>query len=271
MKPFPSFPKASKNSIHRDPLAILRSGLGALYLPPSVTIGGLSVLAARKKLSAPKSNEVGSYIAYLWSKALLSILDIRVQVEGLENIDPSRGQIIAINHGGTLDPVFSTAALGKENNLAYVAKEELMKIPIFGPAVKAFGIPPINRNGGQETHRLLQESRRNILDNHLHVLYCPEGTRSIDGEIGDFRKGFAHLAIGDGETPDDEKISVVPTYLHGSFEVMNRYNLTAQSGEVQVTFGQPIETRRMKQTDVTSLVETTREEILKLKEHIQKG
>jgi 1-acyl-sn-glycerol-3-phosphate acyltransferase len=88
----------------------------------------------------------------------------------------------------------------------------------------------------------------------MSVVIFPEGSRSSDGSIQEFKKGGFTLAI-------KSKVPIVPITITGSREIMPKDQWTAVSGEIQIRVGHPIETQHCSMKDRKSLMEKVRETI----------
>lgn len=94
-----------------------------------------------------------------------------ISVEGRENI-PDGGAIVCSNHTSMFDPIILTAALGQ--NVCYMAKAELFKIPVFRSLIKAFGAYPVNR-GGADVKSL--KTTVGLINDGEKIGIFPQGTR----------------------------------------------------------------------------------------------
>ncbi len=94
-----------------------------------------------------------------------------ITVKGKENI-PSGAVIVCANHTSMFDPIITTAALGQ--NVCYMAKAELFKIPVFRSLIGAFGAYPVNR-GGADVRSL--KTTLELIKSGEKVGIFPQGTR----------------------------------------------------------------------------------------------
>ena len=74
-----------------------------------------------------------------------------------------------------------------------------------------------------------------VKKNNLSIWIWPEGTRSMDGKLIPFKKGFVHLALATG-------LPVVPVVLHGAHNVWPAKTMQFYPGEVRVDVMNPIQT-----------------------------
>jgi 1-acyl-sn-glycerol-3-phosphate acyltransferase len=198
-----------------------------------------------------RKGEVVHRYARLWGRVALWANRVKVSVEGMESLKGEGPYIFMSNHQGSYD-IF--ALLGHlPFQFKWLAKKELFSIPFFGWAMTAAGYISIDREGTRETVEAMNKAAERIRDG-MSVVIFPEGSRSPDGTIQDFKKGGFTLAI-------KSKVPVVPLALTGSREIMPKQRLTAASGEIKIRVSRPIETVQYSMKDRKDLMETVRESI----------
>jgi 1-acyl-sn-glycerol-3-phosphate acyltransferase len=92
-------------------------------------------------------------------------------------------------------------------------------------------------------HRLVSEAHS--------LIAFPEGTRSVDGAVGRFKRGTFLVAI-------EAQLPVVPVSLSGSRQVMRKGRLMVCPGDVRLTVHAPIPTRGMTREHLSELAERSR-------------
>jgi 1-acyl-sn-glycerol-3-phosphate acyltransferase len=185
----------------------------------------------------------------IWAKVALLANQVRVRMEGLENVKGTGPYVFMSNHQGSYD-IF--ALLGYlPFQFKWLAKKELFSIPILGWAMSAAGYISIDRQGTRETVEAMKEAAQKIRDG-MSVVIFPEGSRTPDGSIQPFRKGGFTLAIR-------SQVPIVPIAISGSREIMSKDRLTANPGEIRVRIGSPIKTRDYSMQSRESLMEKVRE------------
>jgi 1-acyl-sn-glycerol-3-phosphate acyltransferase len=114
--------------------------------------------------------------------------------------------------------------------LRIVAKQSLGSFPFLGWHLQRTGHLLVNRsNPGAD---VLQKMRRLVSESHSLIVF-PEGTRSVDGRVGRFKKGSFLVAV-------EAKLPVVPVSISGSRHVMRKGRLMVCPGEVELTVHEPI-------------------------------
>jgi 1-acyl-sn-glycerol-3-phosphate acyltransferase len=167
-----------------------------------------------------------------WASFILRCSGVRVILENEEVIDPERPQIVVANHVSWFD-VFTLIAAMPGRSL-FVAKKELSRIPLFGPAVAACGHVFIDRTDRRRAVDSLAVVRKKLEEDCSTIIMFPEGTRSRTGELQPFKKGAFVLAIQAG-------VEVVPAAISGSRSVMRKGSMRIRPGTIRVRFGDPIE------------------------------
>lgn len=172
-------------------------------------------------------------IARVWAKSILLISGVQVTVNGTENIDPEKSYIYMSNHQSNYDIPVLLGYLKVQ--FRWLAKSELFKIPIFGPAMRKAGYISIDRSDRRSAFLSLKKAAAEIRKG-VSVMIFPEGTRSRDGNISDFKKGGFVLAI-------DSTAPIVPVVIHGTWPIMARTGWLIRPGKVRVEILKPIETK----------------------------
>jgi 1-acyl-sn-glycerol-3-phosphate acyltransferase len=145
-----------------------------------------------------------------------------------------------------------------------MAKKELFKIPIFGWSLYASGTIRIDRSNRE---RAIQ-SMNNALDRikrGVSVVVFPEGTRSEDGKIRDFKKGGFVLAIKGG-------ITIVPISISGSRFILRKNSLRFHPGNIKIVISDPIQTKNYGYQERRKLSDKVRKIIIdNYDEHYNEG
>lgn len=170
-------------------------------------------------------------VARFWAAMVLAAAGIRVRTRIIQEIPAGEPVIFACNHASLIDIPVLYKALPVE--FRFIVKKELFKIPLLGFAMKTAGYIPIDRARGRAALKSMKEAARRIRDGASIVIF-PEGTRSLDGNLQEFKEGGFMLAIKSG-------CLVVPVAINGSFSIIKKGSLAAHPGNVQVTIGTPIE------------------------------
>ncbi|MEA3279931.1 MAG: lysophospholipid acyltransferase family protein [Thermodesulfobacteriota bacterium] len=184
-------------------------------------------------------------VAKIWARCILFGSRIRVTVTGLSSIDLSLPHIYMSNHQSVFDIPVLQACLPVR--FRWLAKAELFKIPVFGYALGRAGHISIDRSNRKSAFKSLNNAAINIR-NGVSVIIFPEGTRSRDGNIRQFKKGGFILAV-------DAGVPVVPVIIHGTWPLMLKNRVLIKPGNIIIEIKDPIKT-----TDYTR---KTKDDLLK--------
>jgi 1-acyl-sn-glycerol-3-phosphate acyltransferase len=206
--------------------------------------GSLSLLA-----SLVDSNGVHQHTcARWWARTLLAVSRARVRVRGLEHVEPGRTYIFAANHQSYMDIPVAFGYLPA--NFRIMAKASLFHIPFLGWHLRRSGHMPIERSNPRRAARSLLEAAGHVREG-VPVFIFPEGGRSLDGRIGEFKAGTFLLAIKAG-------VPVVPVTLNGTRAVLKVNSWHIRPGRVELILHPPIPTAGMHSDSAESLSERVR-------------
>jgi 1-acyl-sn-glycerol-3-phosphate acyltransferase len=167
-----------------------------------------------------------------WARVLLWGARAKVRLNGVENIAGLKGSaVLIVNHQSLFDVI---ALLGHlPMDFKFVVKEELMKVPLWGFAMRRAGYMPIARGNSAAAQRLFEESARRIRQGSS-VLFFAEGTRSKDGRLGRFKGGGFKLACASG-------CPVLPVVVQGSREILPKNSIYIKPGVIDLTVLAPVD------------------------------
>ncbi len=180
---------------------------------------------------------LSSPLMRIWTRGLLFLFGIKVKVYGAENIKPSEGKIYISNHASYLDIFVQLAYL--PDNVRMIYKKEINKVPVLGWAMLCAGFIPIDRENIRDAMKSLDKAAERVKKGLSAVIY-PEGTRTRDGSIGEFKRGMFFLA-------DKAKADIVPVTLSGTFELMPGGSAKVKGGVVNMVIDKPIQYRKDKE------------------------
>ncbi|MFH1488735.1 MAG: lysophospholipid acyltransferase family protein [Pseudomonadota bacterium] len=193
------------------------------------------------------------YAAVPWAKAILWVCGVKVSVYGRENADDSVPRIYMSNHQSYFDIFVLLGYLPV--NFKFILKEELMRIPLFGSAMRRAGYIAINRDDPRKALRSMNEAAEKI-KNGASVLIFPEGTRSKDGILQDFKKGGFHLALKSG-------CDIIPVSIMNTGLIVPKGSLRIQRGRAGLCIGHPVPTKDYSKKEMGRLMSRVREEMLR--------
>lgn len=176
------------------------------------------------------NEKVYLFLTRYWSKSLLALCGIRIIVEGADYITKDSAQVLVSNHSSHFDIPTLYASLPILLRIMY--KRELERVPIFGWGLRLSPNIAITRSNARSANDGLNSATASIQKGDSVVLF-PEGTRSISGELGEFKRGAFVLAIRSGKP-------IVPISILGSRSILPSGTLRVGSGTITVRIHQPI-------------------------------
>ena len=192
------------------------------------------------------------YCAAPWARVILWVCGVRVKVKGLENVDINVPRIYMTNHQSYFDIFILLASLPVD--FKFLLKQELMKIPLFGFAMRRARYIGIDRGDPKKAIRSMNEAAERI-KNGISVLIFPEGTRSFDGELQDYKSGGFHLAIKSG-------CDIVPVAIINSRNIVPKGSLKINKGTVTLNIGKHIPLTDYSKKDMDQLKARVREAMI---------
>ncbi|MBW2092656.1 MAG: 1-acyl-sn-glycerol-3-phosphate acyltransferase [Deltaproteobacteria bacterium] len=216
-----------------------------IITPPMYLIAILTTLWDRK------GNGVHIMARY-YARILIKCGFIRVRIEGKENLEPGANYIFAANHSSIFDILVLMAYLPIQ--FRWLAKKSLFSLPVYGHSMKLAGYIPIDRSNPREGVKSLEKAAEKVRKG-ASVIIFPEGTRSDDGQIGEFKRGGFILAVKAG-------LPIVPVSISGAHRVMPARTFKVYPGPIKVVFGKPIPTKDIKRSEQNQLMAEVRKVIL---------
>ena len=172
------------------------------------------------------------------------------RIEGASKAPPRRAFVFVANHSSFTD-VFLLVRLPWE--MKWLSKEAIFRIPLLGWQMSVAGDVPIRR-GDRESARGAMGRMREILESGVSVLFFPEGTRSQDGTLGEFREGAFRLAIEAG-------VDVVPLALVGTARSLPKHSLLFRPTAATLFVLPPVSTTGRAPSDAGALAAIVQSEI----------
>jgi len=156
---------------------------------------------------------------------------VRVEMVGLDQLDPSRSYIFMSNHVSNVDPPILIPLIPKRTSV--MVKKELFSYPILGRAMRMGSLVPVDR-GNRDAGIAAVNAAKEVVQQGLNMTIFVEGKRSFDGKLLPFKKGPFYLAMECG-------VPVVPVTISGTHDIMPKTRFAIKPATVTVIFHPPIE------------------------------
>ena len=215
------------------------------------TVLGLSGILA--SFFEPRRGRTLGHCANLWGKLILFFGGVKYTIKGLENRDPDGSYIFAGNHASGFDILLAFAGLPYWG--VSVSKIELKSIIILGWVMSTAGHIFVDRGRSDMALKSLEKAKLSLIKMPRSVLLFPEGTRTRDGSLGQFKQGGLLISVDTG-------IPIVPVAFKGTFEMLEKGSWSMKHHSVEMREGKPsspysysYETRRKLANDVKTKVQ----------------
>jgi len=159
--------------------------------------------------------------------------------------------VIVANHASYLDIILAYHAL--PINLIFMAKAELLKVPLFNIFFKKLDVP-VNRKSNSDAHKALLKAAEEI-DKGNNMFIFPEGTISNEGKLKSFKNGAFKLAI-------DKQVPIVPITFISNWKLLQNggfFKSLGRPGLAKIVIHEPISTKGMTDENLVSLREQVRD------------
>ncbi len=187
-------------------------------------------------------------------RSIISLLFIKVEIEGTQYLDNNKRYLFLPNHVSFLDiPLFGGHI---PSFLRGVEAMQQHQWPIYGWAMKRLGNIPIDRSSARASMKSLDKAAE-YLQSKCSVILFPEGGRTADGQLRPFKKLPFRMA-------KQAKVEIVPIAMNGMFEINNKNKMTINPGKIKLSFGKPIPVETVEELDAGELKELVRKQLLEL-------
>ena len=181
-----------------------------------------------KKKNKFSSMKLSYFLVYCLARGFFKTF-FRLKIYGQEHVHAGPGLLIA-NHTSFYDPPILSISCSEE--VHFLAKESLFEVPLLGRLIQVLNTHPLT-NDATDMHVLRQMIR--FLGEGKKLIIFPEGSRSEDGTLQPFERGFSFLA-------KKAKCTVFPCYIGGAYEAWPiSQKFPSLFGKISCVFGSPIE------------------------------
>lgn len=181
-------------------------------------------------LFAPYGNHAHR-ITRFWTRVVLAISGVAIKVRGLSQLDPKRQYVFMVNHQSHIDIPVLVQGLSAFQ-LRWIAKRELLWVPLFGWAMWAAKHITVNRSDRFDALGSLKKAQEQMKGG-ISLVFFPEGTRSSDGRLLPFKRGGLLLAV-------KTRTPIVPITISGSSAILPKGDWRIRAGDIEVTVGAPV-------------------------------
>jgi 1-acyl-sn-glycerol-3-phosphate acyltransferase len=186
-----------------------------------------------------------------WCRMVAVTIGARLRVHGSEHVEPGRSYVYVANHSSLIDTPALFACLPYPFKI--MAKRGLFHIPFLGWHLWTSGNFPIDRGDARKTASSLRSVVAGLRAGKSLAVF-PEGTRTPDGQLQEFKHGAFKIAVRAG-------VPVVPVAIRGTFALLPKTTLAPWPGRVDVFIGAPIATSSLDEGGIAGLAARTKQAI----------
>lgn len=177
------------------------------------------------------------------------VLGFDLRVEGREKLGPAGRFVFMANHLSLIDGPLLVALVPRR--LRVILKKSLFQIPVIGSAMAYVGFIPVDRKRTSGGQRAIARAARLMREKGVSFLIFPEGTRSRDGRLQEFRRGGFFLALESGA-------AIAPISIRGTYELMPKGQKYIRKGKIRVVFHEPVPVAGLGRGDIPVLMDRVR-------------
>ncbi|UCE39955.1 MAG: 1-acyl-sn-glycerol-3-phosphate acyltransferase [Candidatus Aminicenantes bacterium] len=159
------------------------------------------------------------------------ILGIRIKVSGIDVIEQNKSYIFMSNHLSFLDGPLLYFVIPLP--IRVILKKEIFRIPVIGLGMKQVDFVPVDRKSMRGGKKSIDHAASLMKEKGYSFLIFPEGTRSRNGKLQEFRRGGFFLATA-------SQSAIIPISIQGTYELMPKGRFFVKKGNIKVAFHPPI-------------------------------
>lgn len=226
-------------------LDVLRS----FYIIPLIYLYTIVMASLSLVLSFfDRDGRLQHWCARTWCRLIAVTAGARVQVIGLENVPKNQAAVFVANHASYLDIPAIWGYVPVQFRI--MAKRSLFYVPFMGWFLSRAGHIPVDRENSRAALANINRAVDKLRAGCSLVVF-PEGHRSVDGMLQEFKNGGFKLAQKAG-------VPIVPVTIIGSHRVLKKDSLVFHAGKIKVIIDPPLSTDGYTSRTLPTLMEQTR-------------
>ncbi len=192
------------------------------------------------------------WLASLWARAIVFISGSRVKVRGRQNVSGNQAYIFCCNHQSYFDIYVLLGYLPYK--VIFISKETVFKVPLIGWAMQGLGYIPLDRSNPRKALQSIKFALKQMEKGYSLIIF-PEGTRSTDGRVQEFKIGSARLAF-------ESTSPVVPVSIYGSGKIQSKGSMKVKGQRIGLVIGKPMKPKSATKVEQSQFLRQVREVII---------
>ncbi|WAL65427.1 lysophospholipid acyltransferase family protein [Amycolatopsis cynarae] len=169
----------------------------------------------------------------LFAKTMFRVLDLKLQVEGGEQVPCTGGAVIACNHVSYLDFIFCGLGAQPAGRLVrFMAKQEVFNHPVSGPLMRGMRHIPVDRKAGKASY---DEAVARLRAGEVVGVF-PEATISPSFTVAELKSGAVRMAA-------QAEVPLIPMAVWGGQRLWTKgrpRTLTKRHVPITILLGEPM-------------------------------
>ena len=205
---------------------LVRSSLAIASIVPAFAVGAIPGVLNRSR------RDMVNLAITAWGELGTALAGVHLAVRGEEHLWSHRPAVFVFNHQSAVDTILLCKLLRRD--IVAVAKREVRRNPLFGPAFALAGTVFIDRFDRQRAIEALRPAIA-ALRAGTSLVIAPEGTRSATARLGPFKKGAFHMAMA-------ARVPIVPIVFRNALDALPKHGLVIRPATVEIVVHPPIPT-----------------------------
>lgn len=201
-------------------------------------------------------NAMSKGIIWLYLKVIALISGPDLVIKGLENIPKDEAVLYAGNHQGFYDVIYTYPIM--PGQVGFIAKKEFSKIPIFAQAMRLIHCRFLDRNDIKQGLKVILSAIEDVKQG-ISIFIFPEGTRSRDKSVAEFKEGSMKIATKSG-------CKIIPVAFSNTASVFEDQMPKIRPVPVIIEFGKPIDTKELDKEELKHLGAKVRDIVVSMKD-----
>lgn len=183
------------------------------------------------------------FIVKCWARGIFVLMGKRLHITGRGRV-PRRGFMIVTNHASLFD---IPAIMAVFPDVAWLGRDHLLQVPLFGHLLKRMNYVGIGKDTTSSVRRILRQAVAGT--SRFNIAVFPEGTRTLDGSLGEFKRGFVHILRA-------AELDLLPVRLKGMLELKPKDRFTIHPWvRLEVQIEQPLAFEQLKSLNNDEIVD----------------
>jgi 1-acyl-sn-glycerol-3-phosphate acyltransferase len=213
-------------------------------------------------LTAPfdRKRRFGHWYATMWGRGILKLNNRwSTEVRGQERVPKGKPMVVVANHQGMGDIMM---AFCLDIHFKWISKRANFLVPFMGWFMFHAGYIPLVRGKKDSIEKCMAKARW-WLDQGVSVLFFPEGTRSKDGVVKEFKRGAFKLAL-------DAGVDILPIGIAGTMDALPKgtWKFSDEYSAMKILVGSPISIKGYNEARMDELMAVARAEVIALKDEL---